>query len=289
MKKSLTMKDRPSGSRLLPGTALAARQKRLARDGRGGGIGAGANDTMDFGDFVPETPSRAARQKRLASDGRGGGISVCAHDTMDCGDIFPETPSPAPKEPAPKDASPKDAVPGDAATKDAAKSTERKAELQDATIQDAAPKEAAPKDASESTERNAAADKQHEHMVQQLEEQVAGGMARRAALAENTQTEERAKTQELERTLELLCQQEEELNQRLLSASTAVATALEKTPAAADQVLPCLGDAYKKCLHGSSFVWTVKQQEDHVRSFGLDRPAAPPAASGGKTASSGRK
>jgi hypothetical protein len=135
-----------------------------------------------------------------------------------------------------------------------------------------APKEAAPKDDAESTERNAAADEQHQERVQQLEEQVAGGMARRAALAANTQTEERAKTEELERALELLCQQEEELNQRLLEASTAVATALEKTPAAADQVLPCLGDAFNICLHGRSFVWTVKQQEDHVRFFGAAGP-----------------
>jgi len=37
------------------------------------------------------------------------------------------------------------------------------------------PKEAAPKDAAKSTERNAAADEQHQQRVQQLEEQVAVG------------------------------------------------------------------------------------------------------------------
>jgi chromosome segregation ATPase len=101
---------------------------------------------------------------------------------------------------------------------------------------------------------------------------VAVGLARQRALAANTQTEERAKTDELEQTLEILRQREEELNQRLLEASTAVATALEKTPAAADQVLPCLGDAHSICQRGHSFVWTVKQQEDHVRFFGAAGP-----------------
>jgi hypothetical protein len=101
------------------------------------------------------------------------------------------------------------------------------------------------------------------------------GRLLKRALAANTQTEERAKTEELEQALEILRQKEEELNQRLLEASTAVATALEKTPAAADQVLPCLGDARNICQHGYRFVWTVKQQEDHVRFFGAAGP--PPA------------
>lgn len=218
---SLIRKDRPRGSRLLPGTARAAMHKRLASDGRGGGISAGARDTMDIGDIVSQTPS-----------------------------------SP-PKEPEPKDASPKEPAP-----------------TSPTSMVSFAPKDASPK----------AADKQHQHRLQQLEEQVASGMARRAAVAANN--EERAKTQEMERALELLCQQEEEANQRLLSAesatasaSTAVATALAtlatalaKTPAAADQVLPCSGDAFNICLHGRSFVWTVKQQEDHLRSFGAAGP-----------------
>ena len=217
---SLKRKDRPRGSRLLPGTARAAMHKRLASDGRGGGISAGARDTMD-------------------------------------GDIVSQTSSSPPKEPEPKDASPKEPAP-----------------TSPTSMVSFAPKDASP----------LAADKQHQQRLQQLEVQVDSGLALGAAVAANN--EERAKTQEMERALELLCQQEEEANQRLLSAesatasaSTAVATALAtlatalaKTPAAADQVLPCSGDAFNKCLHGRSFVWTVKQQEDHLRSFGAAGP-----------------
>ena len=76
-------------------------------------------------------------------------------------------------------------------------------------------------------------------------------------------------------------QREKELTRQVQEASTAAATALEKTealnsktPAAADQLLQCLGDALGVCPNAPApFMLTIKQQQDHASHFGA---AAPP-------------
>ena len=119
-----------------------------------------------------------------------------------------------------------------------------------------------------------------EKRAQQLEEQVAAMRAQQQALAAKAPTEERAKTDELEQALERSRQREQELIRQVQEAATAAATALEKTeashsktPAAADQLLQCLGDAHGFCqIAPARFVWTVKQQQDHASHFGAVEP-----------------
>ena len=139
-------------------------------------------------------------------------------------------------------------------------------------------------------------DEQHQQRVQQLKEQVAAMRAQQQALAAKAQTEERAKTVELEQALERSRQRLQELSRQVQEADTAAATALEKTeasnsktPAAADQLLHCLGDSHGFCpIAPAPFVWTVKQQQDHASHFGAAAPPPPlTAASSGTTASSG--
>jgi hypothetical protein len=75
-------------------------------------------------------------------------------------------------------------------------------------------------------------------------------------------------------------QREKELTRQVQEASTAAATALEKTealnsktPAAADRPLRCLGNSRGVCPYTTApFVWTVKQQQDHASSFGAAEP-----------------
>ena len=122
--------------------------------------------------------------------------------------------------------------------------------------------------------------KQHQQQVQQLEKQLDAMRAQRQALSAKAQTEERAKTDELEQALAGSHHRLQELSRHVQEAATAAATALEKTeasnsktPTAADQLLQCLGDALGVCPNAPApFMWTIKQQQDHASHFGAASP-----------------